>query len=84
MLHAKPTDFQELPPNEQIEIHRNTLAEESVEVIQASAKQMSASDKTDVNANNKKPEIGQYWECSSDTASLYAVVLQLFVPTTNA
>ena len=52
MFHVKPIDFQELPPSSHIKIQPNTPAEESVEVIQISTEEMSASDEIEFDANN--------------------------------
>ena len=74
MLHTKITDFQELPSSSQIEIQRDTPAE-SMEEIQSSAENMTASDEIEVNVNNEKREIGQYWEINNGGVSLYVVVM---------
>ena len=73
-MHTKITDFQELPSSRQIEIQRDTPAE-SMEEIQSSAENMTASDEIEVNVNNEKREIGQYWEINNGGASLYVVVM---------
>ena len=52
---------------------------------------MTASDEIEVNVNNEKREIGQYWEINNGGASLYVVVMgkdrcmvHFFEPNRNA
>ena len=70
------TDFQELPSSANIEIQPNTPAEESMEDIKLSMKEISGSDKIVVDGNDEKPAISQYWEISNGCASLYRVVIE--------
>ena len=74
MLHAKQRDFHGLPQRSKIEIHPNTPAKRSMEEIQPSTEDVSASDEIEVHVNDEKPETGQYRKIKS--ASLYAVVME--------
>lgn len=62
-----------------------------MEEIQPPTEEMPASDNIEVGANDEQPEIGQYWETSNSSVSLYAVVMekdlymiQFFESITNA